>query len=271
MKVARSLPISALVALAVAVSAGCREAPKAGAPPPLPVKVGPVTEKDVPIYAEWVGTLVGYVNAQIRARVSGYLVSQNYREGSLVKTGDLLFQVDPRPFQNAVDRATAKLRQAESQVNQAKSQVSANQAQIEQFRAVVIQAEADVKRAEATQKKTELDVERYTPLAKRGSVSEKELDDAIQNNLANLASVVAARANLVNAQANVTRGLAALGKAQADVETAQADVAAERAALAEAQLNLGFTKVISPVDGIAGFRVANIGDLVGPTEVALLT
>ena len=254
-----------------ALSSGCRETPKAEAPPPPPVKVGSVIEKDVPIHSEWVGTLVGYVNAQIRSRVQGYLVSQNYREGSLVKIGDLLFQVDPRPFQNVVDQATAKLRQAESQVSQARSQVSANQAQIEQARAMVVQAEADVKRAEATQRKTELDVARYTPLAERGSVSQQELDDSIQNNLANLASVAAARANLLNTQANVTRARAALEKAQADVETAEADVAAARAALAEARLNLSFTKVISPIDGIAGFRVANIGDLVGPSEAALLT
>ena len=60
-----------------------------------------MVQRDVPIAFEWVGTLVGYINAQIRARVGGYLVSQNYQEGSLVKTGDLLFQVDPRPFQNA--------------------------------------------------------------------------------------------------------------------------------------------------------------------------
>jgi multidrug efflux pump subunit AcrA (membrane-fusion protein) len=113
------------VVVVVALSAGCRDAPKAAAPPPPPaVKVAPVIEKDMPLSSEWVGTLVGYINAQIRPRVSGYLVSQKYREGSLVKTDDLLFEIDPRPFQNAVDGATAKLRQAESQVTQAKSQVA---------------------------------------------------------------------------------------------------------------------------------------------------
>jgi multidrug resistance efflux pump len=111
-----------------------------------------------------------------------------------VKAGDLLFQVDPRPFQTAVDQAAAKLRLAESQVTQNRAQVSASQAQIEQAQAGVAQAEADVKRAEATQRKTELDVARYTPLAQRGSVSQQELDDAVQNNLANLATVAGARA-----------------------------------------------------------------------------
>src|SRR5713226_3480484 len=129
--------------------------------PQLPlVRVASVIEEDVPISSEWVGTLVGYIGAQIRARVSGHLVSQNYKEGSLVKTGDLLFQVDPRPFQTAADQAAAKLRLAESQVTQAKAQVSASRAQVEQSRATVAQGEADVKKAEATQRKTELDVGR---------------------------------------------------------------------------------------------------------------
>ncbi len=270
--VARALLRGLLLVVAVAVALGCRESAKVAGPPPAPpVKVGTVLEKDVPIYSEWVGTLTGYINAQIRARVGGYLISQNYVEGSLVRKDALLFQIDPRPFQNAVDGATAKLRQAESQVTQAKSQVAAAQSQLAQARATVTQADADVKKAEALQKKTELDVARYTPLAQRGSVSQQELDDAVQNNAANLAAVAAARAGLENAQANVQRAQATVEKALADVETAQADVNAARAALAEAQLNLSYTKVTSPIDGVAGFRVANIGDLVGPSAAALLT
>ncbi len=267
----RPLAGSLLLVAVVALCTGCRDAPKASARPAPTVQVEAVTEKDVPIHAEWVGTLVGYITAQIHSRVTGYLISQNYKEGSLVKTGDLLFQVDPRPFQAAVDQQAAKVRLSESQVTQTRSQVTASQAQVLQAKATVAQAEADIKRAEANQRKTELDVSRYTPLAERGSVSQQELDDAVQNNQANLASVAAANANLQNAQANVARAQAALEKAQADVETAQADVAAQRAALADAQLNLGYTKVISPIDGIAGFRVANIGDLVGPPSTAVLT
>src|SRR5262249_60272538 len=104
---------------------GCRDSPRAAGPAPLPVvKVEPVVQRDVPIPVEYVGTLVGYINAQIRARVSGHLMSQNYTEGSLVKAGDLLFQVDPRPFQAALDQAEAKLLQAESQLSQAQAHVS---------------------------------------------------------------------------------------------------------------------------------------------------
>jgi len=260
------------VALGALVS-GCGDAPRAAPPaPPAPVvQVASVVERDVPISAEWVGTLIGYVDAQIRARVSGHLFSLNYKEGSLVKRGDLLFQVDSRPYQTALEQASAKLRLAESNVVQAKAQVSASQAQVEQARASVAQGEANVTKAEATQKQSELDVGRYTPAAVRGSVSQQELDNAVQTNLANVASVAAARATLQNSHASVSNAEASLEKARANVETQQAEVAAARAAVAEAQLNLGYTRVISPIDGIAGFRNANIGDLVGPNGSTLTT
>src|SRR5512132_247476 len=170
-------PLIPVVGLLAAVLGGCSDRPGAApAPPPPLVKAGPVLQQDVPISAEWVGTLVGYVDAQIRARVSGHLFSLNYKEGSSVKRGDLLFQVDPRPYQTALEQAGAKLRLAESNVAQAKAQVSASQAQVEQARASVAQAEANVTKAEATQKQSELDVGRYTPAAVRGSVSQQELD-----------------------------------------------------------------------------------------------
>jgi membrane fusion protein, multidrug efflux system len=223
-----------LLAVAVSISAGCGDAPKPGARPPESVKVTTVVQRDVPIYAEWVGTTVGYVTAQIRARVAGYLISQNYREGTVVKAGDLLFQIDPRPYQIALNQAKAQLKTTESQLDQSKAQVA--------------QAEADLLRAEANQKKTELDVARYTPLATRGSVSQQELDDAVQSNLANLASVAAQKANVLNARATVA-------KTQAEISRAQAS-------LADAELNLSWTKVTSPITGIAGIKTADIGDLI---------
>ncbi len=261
-----------LVAVVTVAAAACGDSSRAAGPPPTPVvKVTPVVEQDVPIAFEYVGTLVGYINAQIRARVSGHLVSQNYKEGSLVKSGDLLFQVDSRPFQTAADQAEAKLRLAESQLSQAQAQVSASQAQVEQAAAKVVQDEAQVTRAEATQRQTELDVGRYTPLAQRGSVSQQELDNAVQSNLANLAAVAAARAAVLNSRASVSQARAALEKAQADVKTQEANIAAARAALEDARLNLGYTHVASPIAGIAGFRGANIGDFVGPTDSTPLT
>jgi membrane fusion protein (multidrug efflux system) len=183
----------------------------------------------------------------------------------------LLFQVDPRPFQTALDQAEAKLLQAESQLSQAKAQVTASQAQVEQAVAKVAQDEAQVKRSEADQRRTELDVGRYTPLAQRGSVSQQELDNAVQNNLANVAAVAAARAAVQNSQASVAQARAALERAQADVKTQEANIAAARAALADAKLNLGYTRILSPITGVAGFRVANIGDYVGPNDQNPLT
>src|SRR5882724_1410249 len=235
-RVTRTL-LGLLLIVIAGLSAGCRDSSTASASPPPPVvRVEPVVQKDVPIYGEWVGTTVGYVTAQISARVSGYLVSQNYKEGTRVKAGDLLFEIDPRPYQIAVEQAMAQLQQAESQLEQAKAQVA--------------QAEADVAKAEANQKKTELDVTRDTPLAERGSISQQELDNAVQ---ANLASLKAARASLANAQAGVPR--------------AQADIAQARAVLDNAQLNHSWAKVFSPVTGIAGIKNANIGDLISTSTV----
>jgi membrane fusion protein (multidrug efflux system) len=232
--------VRAFLIAAVAVSAaGCKEAPKATVRPPEPVKVAPVIQRDVPIYGEWVGTTVGYVTAQIRARVSGYLVSQNYKEGTVVKTGALLFQIDPRQYQNTVNQARAQLRTAESQLDQA--------------RATVAQSEADVTKAEANQKKTELEVARYTPLAGRGSVSQQELDNTVQNNEANLAALQAARANVVNAKAGVSK--------------AQADIARAQATLDEALLNLSWTKITSPINGIAGLKNVDIGDSIATSTI----
>jgi len=255
-----------------AILTGCGDARRSGAPPPPPVvKVEAVVQRDVPISAEWVGSLVGYVNAQIRARAAGHLMSQHYTEGAVVQAGDLLFQVDPRPYQVAVEQAEANLLQAESQLSQAHAQVSASAAQVEQALAKVAQDEAQVQRAEADQRRTELDVARYTPLAQRGSVSQQELDHAVQTNLANLATVASARAAVQNAQANVSNARASLEKARADVKTQEANIAAARAALANAKLNLGYTRVLAPISGVAGFRIADIGDYVGPNDTQPLT
>jgi RND family efflux transporter MFP subunit len=256
-----------LVAAAVSLSMGCKDSKPIAPAPRLAVKVTPVIERDVPIYREWVGTTVGYVTAQIRARVTGYLVSQNYQEGRPVKTGELLFQVDPRPYQNSLDQSKGKLAQGESQHAQALAQVAQAKSQVEQAKAGVAQAEGDLARAVATQKKTQLEVERYTPLASRGSVSQQELDNAVQNNLANLASVDAAKANVDKAKANVTSAQAAVDKAQADVGTTQANIVQAKAGLDEAQLNFAWTKILSPINGIAGIKKVDIGDLVGSTTV----
>src|SRR5216684_1357240 len=103
----------ALAVLSVAILAGCKPASKESTTPPV-VKVATVTRGDPIIYQEWIGTLDGLVNAQIRAQVTGYLLAQDYREGDSIKKGDLLFQIDPRPFQALLDQAKGQLAQAEA-------------------------------------------------------------------------------------------------------------------------------------------------------------
>jgi membrane fusion protein (multidrug efflux system) len=221
-------------------SVGCAHKAKT---PLTVVEVAKPLRRDVPVYSEWIGTTVGYIDAQIHSKVTGYLLAQDYKEGSLVGIGDLLFEVDPRPFQAVVDQASAQFNVAAAQLTQARADVQA--------------AKAEIDRSEAAQVKTQLDVKRYTPLVKDGTVSEQEFDDAVQSNLANEASVVASKGKYDHA-------LAAVKAAEAQIEVA-------RSSLQGAQLNLGFTRVKSPINGIAGIRAANIGDLVGTDQKALLT
>src|SRR6516162_7810358 len=188
---------TAIVALATAASfmGGCGGEQKAAAGPPN-VEIATVVQKDVPIVREFVSTLTGLVNAQIRAQVSGYLVKQLYINGAYVKKGTPLFQLDDRTFRAAVDQASGNL----------------------------AQAKADLQKAQAQLGKTQLDVDRYTPLAKTGAISQQELDDAVQANLA----------------------------AKGQVAAAKASIDAGTAALESAKLNLGFATVVAPIDGVAG-------------------
>src|SRR5271170_6694125 len=144
-----------------------------------PVEVVNVEQKDVPIFGEWIGTLDGLSNADVRAQVTGYLLRQGYQEGAFVKKGQLLFEIDPRPFQAALD-------QAEGQLAQAKALLA---------------------NAQAVQGRTQLDVERYGPLAKEQAASQQDLDNAVQNNLAAKATVATAEAQLqVGALVNLSSG-----------------------------------------------------------------
>jgi membrane fusion protein (multidrug efflux system) len=182
-------------------STACSRKPAQTGPPPPEVLVTTVTPRDVPRILERVATLDGFINANINAQVQGYIVSRDYQEGSLVKKGDLLFQIDPRPFEAALAQAKGTL--ARDKANLAK-------------------AEADEKRA--------LD------LFNRKVISDQERDTAV----------------------------AAAGSNRANVE-------ADEAAVKQAELNLGYTKITAPIDGIAGFANNQVGDLVGPTTGPLTT
>ena len=177
--------------------------------PPV-VEVIQAERKDVPIYGEWIGTLDGLVNADVRAQVTGYLLKQGYQEGSFVEKGKLLFQIDPRPFQAALDQA---------------------EGQLEQAKAMLVNAQA-------VQGRTELDVKRYTPLVREQAASQQDLDNAVQNNLAALATV----------------------------ETEKAQIKTDEAAVETAKINLEFTSLVAPIDGIAGQAQLQVGALVTPAS-----
>jgi membrane fusion protein (multidrug efflux system) len=233
--------IALLVVIGLSKSKGDRGAMPAMSPPE--VEVIQVEQRDVPIYSEWIGTLDGMINAEISAQVTGYLRTQHYTEGSFVRKGQLLFEIDSRPFQAALDQARAELSKAEGQVTEANGQLS--------------QASAQLTQARANQGKTQLDVDRYTPLAKQKALTDQELDNAIQANLAARAQVEAAGAGVETAKAAIV--------------AAGAAVEAARAAVATAELNLGFTRIISPIDGIAGIAQAQVGNLVNPASGPLTT
>lgn len=177
---------------------------------PPDVEVMAVEQRDVPIYGDWIGTFDGLVNADVRAQVTGYLEQQGYQEGGFVKKGQLLFQIDPRPFQAALDQAQGQL----------------------------AQSTAALANAVAVQRRTELDVNRYTPLAREQAASQQDLDNAVQNNLA----------------------------AKANIETAKAQIQSSQAAVETAKINLGFTRLIAPIDGIAGQAQLQVGALVNPSS-----
>ena len=194
--------------------AGCGSMalPPAG---PADVQVVQVVEKDVPITRDWVATLDGKVNANIRAQVAGLLTKQTYVNGAYVTRGTPLFLIDARPFQAALDSANGNLSQAN----------------------------ADLQVAEAKQGKTDLDVKRYTPLVVTGAISKQEMDDAIQADAA----------------------------AKAQVEAARAAISSATAAVENAKINLGFTRIVAPIDGVAAIASAQEGDFVGPQSGVLTT
>jgi len=240
MKVLFLFPI---VAMLLTTTACERPIKAATASKPLEVLVADVQQKDVPLYREWIGTLDGLVNAEIKAQVSGYLIKQEYTEGSFVRKGELLFQIDPRPFQADLDQADGRLAQS--------------QGQLEQARAQLMQAEAQVAVAEANQRRVQLDVDRYTPLAQQHAITEQDLDNATQNNMAAKAQFQAARAQVETDKAQITAAMAAVQSAKAAVETAR--------------INLGSTRLTAPIDGIPGIAQQQVGALVSPASGAVTT
>jgi membrane fusion protein, multidrug efflux system len=193
----RVLAAAAPVAMALLLAAGCAKKEAAAPPAPPAVEVAPVIQKDVPVFQEWIGSLDGYVNAEIRPQIEGYVLKQTYKDGFLVHAGETLFEIDPRQFQATYDQARGSLSQYEATLANAKTTVA-----------------------------------RYRPLAAEKAISQQELDDA-----------------------------------ETKERTAQANVESARAALDKAKLDLNWTKVASPIDGIAGVAKTQVGDLVNRLTV----
>ena len=161
--------------IAIALFAAARSSkPAQAATRPLDVEVEQVRQEDVPVYSEWIGTTEGLVNADIKAQVTGYLLRQDYKEGSFVKKGQLLFEIDPRPFQATLDQANGQVAQFEGQLEQAKSQVVQAEAQVAQANSQLLQAQAQLAQAQANQVKTQLDVNKYAPLVEKKAVTQQE-------------------------------------------------------------------------------------------------
>src|SRR5689334_13841424 len=188
-------------ALLLGITSGCSRKQEQVTSPPPEVLVATVMPRDMPVVHEAVATLEGFITANINAQVQGYIVSRDYKEGSVVKKGDLLFHIDPRPFQATLDQAKGQLAVAQS--NQTK-------------------ADADVKRA--------------MNLFKEKVISDQERDTYINS-----------------------------------ASSTKANVQAAEAAVRTAEINLGYTNIIAPIDGIVGIATANVGDLVGPGTGPLTT
>lgn len=257
--------------LGVVILVARSDKPAQAAPRPLDVEVAQVEQKDVPVYSEWIGTTEGIVNADIKAEVTGYLLKQDYKEGSFVKKGQLLFELDPRPFQAAVDQANGQVAQFQGQLEQAISQVAQAEAQVAQANSQLLQSQAQLAQAQANQVKTQLDVNKYAPLAEQKAVTQQDLDNAVQGNVVAKAQVEAARAGVETARAQLRAANAQIGTAKAAINTAKGQVENARAAVRTAQLNLGFTQIISPIDGIAGIAQAQVGNLITTTSAPLTT
>ncbi|HKR12365.1 MAG TPA: efflux RND transporter periplasmic adaptor subunit [Pyrinomonadaceae bacterium] len=260
-----------LLIIATFFVAGRTKKPAPAPPPPLQVGVITVEQKDVPLYNEWIGTTDGMVNADVRAQVSGYMLRKNYTEGAFVKKGQLLFEIDPRPLQAALGQAQGDLAKSQGQLGQANAQLEQAQANLAQTDSQLLQAQAQLSQAAANQRKTQLDENKYRPLFAKKAVTQQDLDNAIQSNQAAIAQVEAAKAGIETAKAQVKAASAAVGTAKAGVVAAQAQVQSSQAAVKTAELNLGFTRIASPIDGIAGIAQAQVGDLVNPTSGILTT
>ena len=256
MNILRKRHLSVLVAASIAaltltINAGCgkKSASNATAPPPPPaVVVAEVTQKTVPIYSEFVGQTRAEETVELRARVEGILEKIYFREGTAVRKGQLLFTIDKRPFAAALQSAKAVLAKANSDLAQARQRVD------------VLQAQAELADAQAVESRANQDLQRLRPLAREKAVTELDLDAAVAAEKSARATVNARRANLTNLEAAV----------KYTIERANAEVLAAKARVTQAELELSYCSIFSPLNGIIGFLQVDQGNLVGRGDATLL-
>ena len=221
----------------------------AAASEPVAVVVAPVVQKTVPLYTELTARTDATESVDIRARVKAFLLTQNYAEGTMVQKGQVLFTLDSREYDAQLMQAKAQLARAEADLAQAKDKT------------VVEAADANVRIALARLNKADQDVKRLKPLAEKRAVPQQDYDNA-------LAEQQAARADVDGRQAalNTTKVNQA-----ASIQQAEAAVAAANANIRQAELNVEYCTIVSPVTGIAGVRQVAPGNLVGQSDPTLLT
>jgi membrane fusion protein (multidrug efflux system) len=248
----RRLQIFGVISIiaAVLISAGCskKQPLKASAPLAPAVIVEEVAQRTVPIYSEFVGQTRAEETVELRARVEGTLQKIYFKEGTAVRKGQLLFMIDKRPFEAALQSARAALAKAVSDQAQARQRTD------------VLQAQAELTDAEAVLSKTQQDLQRIQPLAKEKAVTELELDAAIAAQKSAKATVDARQANLKNLEASV----------KYTIERANAEVSAAKARVTQAELDLSYCTITSPINGIIGFIQVDEGNLVGRGDATLL-
>jgi RND family efflux transporter MFP subunit len=244
------------VVLALALVA-CNRSPASVPPPQAPaVTVVPVATRTVPVYGQYVGQTEAFRTVEVRARVEGYLERQAVRDGVDVKAGDLLFVIDPKPFE-------ATLRQAEATVARDTAQLRQNEAALIQREADVQQAEANLERDIAQLDNARTQEQRYHTLLDKELIAREQYDQLRTNLATQEATVRADRAALANAQA-------ALAAARATIENARAVIRADEANVDSAKLQLGYTVIRSPLDGRMGRAEIRVGSLVGRSDSTLL-
>lgn len=245
----------AAIAIAAITLTGCGEEKKSGsgtanqAATPVSVVVAPVVQKTVPLFTELTARTDATESVDIRARVKAFLRTQNYAEGTMVKAGQVLFTLDKREYEAQLMQAKAQLAKAQADLSQA------------QEKSTVDTAQANLQIAQAQLNKTDQDVKRLKPLAEQQAVPQQDYDNALAAQQGARADVEGRQAGLNTAKVNQT----------ASIQQAQAAVQAATANIRQAELNLEYCTISSPIDGIAGTRQVAPGNLVGQGEATVLT